>query len=79
VFDRGQVVESGTHAELLARNGHYASLWQKQQGFEVSDDGASATIKPERLARIPLLSALSQTSNRSSESGWIKTFNSSKG
>ncbi|HXE64680.1 MAG TPA: ATP-binding cassette domain-containing protein [Bryobacteraceae bacterium] len=58
VFDGGHVVESGSHAELLARGGHYASLWQKQQGFEVSDDGSSATVRPDRLARIPLLSAL---------------------
>ncbi len=58
VFDGGHVVESGSHAELLARGGHYASLWQKQQGFEVSDDGSSATIKPDRLAKIPLLSTL---------------------
>lgn len=58
VFDRGQVVESGSHAELLAHRGHYAALWQKQQGFEISDDGSSATIEPGRLAEIPLLSAL---------------------
>ncbi len=62
VFDRGRVVESGSHTELLAREGlTAASLWQKQQGFEVSGDGSSATIKPERLAEIPLLSTLSPT------------------
>ena len=32
VLDRGRIVEQGTHDELLARNGHYASLWQRQSG-----------------------------------------------
>jgi ATP-binding cassette subfamily B protein len=26
----GRIVELGTHDDLLARNGHYASLFQKQ-------------------------------------------------
>ncbi len=30
VMDKGQVVETGTHADLLARNGHYATLHQMQ-------------------------------------------------
>lgn len=28
VMDGGQIVEEGTHAELLARGGAYARLWQ---------------------------------------------------
>ena len=32
VLDKGAVVEQGTHAELLALNGHYARLWQRQSG-----------------------------------------------
>lgn len=30
VFDQGTIVEDGTHAELLARKGHYYNLWQTQ-------------------------------------------------
>ena len=30
VLDDGKIVESGTHAELLAANGHYASLYRMQ-------------------------------------------------
>ena len=32
VLDHGQLVEQGTHAELLAQNGLYAKLWQHQSG-----------------------------------------------
>jgi len=30
VLDRGEVVEEGTHAQLLERRGHYATLHQYQ-------------------------------------------------
>ncbi len=32
VLDRGRIVEEGTHAQLLARQGLYASLWARQSG-----------------------------------------------
>jgi ATP-binding cassette, subfamily B, bacterial len=58
VLDRGQVVEDGSHEELLARDGVYARLWNKQRGFTVSDDGETAEITPARLAAVPLFAAL---------------------
>ena len=31
VLDHGQIIERGRHSELLALNGHYASMWNKQR------------------------------------------------
>lgn len=32
VMDAGQIVEDGTHEELIAKNGQYASFWSRQSG-----------------------------------------------
>ena len=32
VLDDGKIVESGTHKELIAHNGIYAKLWERQAG-----------------------------------------------
>jgi ATP-binding cassette subfamily B protein len=32
VFHAGEVVEDGTHADLLSRGGHYARMWNMQAG-----------------------------------------------
>jgi ATP-binding cassette subfamily B protein len=34
VLDEGEIVEEGTHDELLAKNGHYAQLYARQQEQE---------------------------------------------
>jgi ATP-binding cassette subfamily B protein len=31
VLDHGQIIERGRHSELLAREGHYAAMWNKQR------------------------------------------------
>jgi len=38
VMDRGAIVETGTHAELVARGGLYARLWARQTGGFVAAD-----------------------------------------
>ncbi|MBB6635261.1 ABC transporter transmembrane domain-containing protein [Cohnella thailandensis] len=52
VFDKGEIVESGSHSELLKLGGAYRGLWEKQQGFRVSPDGLHATVDAERLAKL---------------------------
>jgi ATP-binding cassette subfamily B protein len=52
VLDRGQIVEKGTHTELLRLGGTYARLWQHQSGGFLEDDTATAM-----LSEAPRLSA----------------------
>jgi ATP-binding cassette, subfamily B, multidrug efflux pump len=40
VLDRGHIAEMGTHGELLARDGLYASLWRRQSGGFLRSDAA---------------------------------------
>ncbi len=37
VMDRGRVIETGSHTELLARRGLYADLWHRQSGDFIDD------------------------------------------
>lgn len=38
VFDKGKVVEEGTHDELITRRGHYAHMWEMQAGGFLPED-----------------------------------------
>ena len=42
VLDAGQILERGTHAQLLALGGRYAQMWSLQQSQSVGEDAASA-------------------------------------
>lgn len=44
VLDKGEIIEQGTHDELLAKNGRYSRLWNMQQGnFIIEDKEEAAT------------------------------------
>lgn len=38
VLDKGQIIEQGTHQELLQKNGLYAQLWKHQSGGFLGDE-----------------------------------------
>jgi len=60
VFDRGEIVEQGSHFELLAANGIYAGLWRKQAGFTFSADGRHVDVDARRLKAFPILENLDE-------------------
>jgi ATP-binding cassette subfamily B protein len=51
VFDRGQLVEQGAHAELLAKDGLYAQLWHQQHG-------SAGEVEARLLSRVPIFRGL---------------------
>jgi ABC-type multidrug transport system fused ATPase/permease subunit len=50
VLDRGEIVERGTHAELLAKRGAYSRLYTLQFGGGNGDAGDAAESTPNRMA-----------------------------
>ncbi len=57
-MDNGNIVEQGSHFELMAADGIYASYWRKQAGFTFSSDGAHVDVDAERLKAFPILDSL---------------------
>ncbi|MDR3374655.1 MAG: ABC transporter ATP-binding protein [Ancalomicrobiaceae bacterium] len=45
ILEHGRIIESGSHADLLALDGHYAQLWRRQSGGFLTDDEAEEAGK----------------------------------
>jgi ATP-binding cassette, subfamily B, multidrug efflux pump len=41
VMEEGGIIETGSHAQLLARNGLYAQLWHRQSGGFIDAEDAA--------------------------------------
>ncbi len=55
VFEAGRVAEQGTHAELIAKGGLYASLWNRQrQAEKAREELAHALEEAERTGALPV-------------------------
>lgn len=54
----GVVCESGTFEELLRADGMFSAMWTKQSGFDISANGSTARVQPDRLRDVPLFADL---------------------
>ncbi|WP_168735994.1 ABC transporter transmembrane domain-containing protein [Cohnella fermenti] len=58
VFRQGEVIESGSHSQLLKLGGAYRELWEKQQGFRFSSDGLHASVEADRLGKLAIFAGI---------------------
>ncbi|HZP09890.1 ABC transporter ATP-binding protein/permease [Methyloceanibacter sp.] len=49
VLDQGEIIEQGTHPELLAKGGLYASLWARQREADEARERLAQALEEENL------------------------------
>ena len=69
VLDKGEIVERGTHGELLAHDGLYASMWNRQREAQLAreileETGEDEPMPPDRNA--PAVTAEASTASPNS-------------
>jgi ATP-binding cassette subfamily B protein len=74
VLDDGRVVEDGSFEQLRSAGGAFERMWETQHGFRVGDDGRTASVTPERLAQIPVLSGLDAEALRRLAAGFRSDY-----
>jgi ATP-binding cassette subfamily B protein len=52
LLKNGSIVEQGKHQDLIAKNGPYSQLWQKQSGFYFEED--RARVQTSKLKNYPI-------------------------
>src|SRR4029078_9765805 len=51
VLDHGEIVEHGTHLELLAKGGLYASLWARQREADEARERLAQVLEEDERAQ----------------------------
>lgn len=57
VLNHGRVVQDGEHHDLVAQEGDYRRMWEKQSGFATGDDGFFE-VQIDWLRRLPLFASM---------------------
>lgn len=59
VLDQGNILEQGTHQELLDKAGLYAKMWEKQHSISLTPEKQIRSIDINYLSKIPILQCCS--------------------